>query len=156
MASYPCPRALSIGELARQTGASRRSLRHYDEQGLLASARADNGYRLFPPGTIVRVRQIRCLISAGFSLEEIRTFPECMLAEEGAGACPETLAVQRQRLTHLEQQIAEFERRRALLCRILEECESAIEPVEQEPAEAVIQATHSSARAFTSQHHGSR
>ncbi|MCP2515350.1 MerR family transcriptional regulator [Achromobacter mucicolens] len=112
---------MSIGELARRTGASLRSLRHYDDQGLLVSARADNGYRTFPAAAVTQVRQIQRLIAAGFSLAEIRGFPDCMRLIEGAAACPETSEVQRRRLASVERQIADLERRRARLRQMLED-----------------------------------
>ncbi len=108
---------MSIGELARRTGASLRSLRHYDDHGLLVSARADNGYRT----AVTQVRQIQRLIAAGFSLAEIRGFPDCMRLIEGAAACPETSEVQRRRLASVERQIADLERRRARLREMLED-----------------------------------
>ncbi|SIT30547.1 MerR family transcriptional regulator [Achromobacter sp. MFA1 R4] len=118
-------RPMSIGELARETGASLRSLRHYDDQGLLASARAGNGYRTFPAAAVVQVRQIQRLIASGFTLAEIRGFPDCMRLIEGAAACPETSEVQRQRLASVERQIADLERRRARLRKMLGETHAA-------------------------------
>lgn len=112
---------LSIGELARQTGASVRSIRHYDEHGLLACVRAGNGYRAFPPVAVHQVRQIQRLIATGFSLAEVRAFPGCMLLIEGATACPETAAIQRERLALIEEQIADLERRRVRLLAMLSE-----------------------------------
>lgn len=112
---------MTISELARKTGASLRSIRHYDDHGLLSSERAENGYRLFDAIAVTQVRQIQRLIAAGFSLAEIRGFPDCMRMIEGAAACPETTAVQRRRLASIEKQIAELERRRAQLRRMLAE-----------------------------------
>lgn len=115
------PSSLSIGNLARLTGASVRSIRHYDEHGLLSSTRADNGYRVFPPAAVSQVKQIQRLIATGFSLAEIRTFPCCMLMVEGAGMCPETEPAHRKRLAAIERQIADLERRRARLLKMLVE-----------------------------------
>ena len=112
---------MSIGELARETGASLRSIRHYDDNGLLSSERAENGYRVFPAAAVTQVRQLQRLIASGFSLSEIRTFPDCMRMIEGAAACPETTAVQRRRLASIERQIAELEQRRTRLRRMLGE-----------------------------------
>ncbi|TWI60897.1 transcriptional regulator, MerR family [Pseudoduganella lurida] len=109
------PATLSIGELARQTGVSVRSIRHYDENGLLSSARAVNGYRVFPLAAVTQVRQIQRLIASGFNLDEIRSFPACMRLIEGAAMCPETTPVQRKRLADIERQIADLEERRARL-----------------------------------------
>ncbi|ASR42242.1 MerR family transcriptional regulator [Xanthomonas citri pv. mangiferaeindicae] len=120
--SAPAPAAsLTIGALSRQTGASQRSLRHYDAHGLLASTRADNGYRRFAPIAATQVRQIQRLIAAGFNLAEIRAFPDCMRLVEGAAACPQTTAMQQARLAEIERQIADLERRRARLRQMLTE-----------------------------------
>ncbi|RYF03083.1 MAG: MerR family transcriptional regulator [Oxalobacteraceae bacterium] len=116
---------LSIGELAHRTGASLRSIRHYDEHGLLASVRADNGYRRFPGAAVTQVKQIQRLIAAGFSLAEIRGFPDCMRMIEGAAMCPETTPAQRKRLAEVERQIADLEQRRARLLAMLTEARPA-------------------------------
>lgn len=112
---------MSIGALARATGASIRSIRHYDEHDLLASARADNGYRTFSALAVTQVRQIQRLIATGFSLAEIRGFPDCMRLIEGAAACSETSLIQQQRLASVERQIADLERRRSRLRQMLAE-----------------------------------
>jgi MerR family transcriptional regulator, copper efflux regulator len=119
---------LSIGELARETGASVRSIRHYDAHGLVTSVRASNGYRVFPHAAVTQVRQIQRMIATGFSLAEIRAFPDCMRLIEGAAACPETTALQRERLMSIERQIADLERRRARLLKTLHE--GAVPPLE--------------------------
>ena len=80
--------ALKIGELAAASGVSVRAIRHYDAHGLLASARGGNGYRVFPQAATTQVRQIQRLIGAGFSLQEIRSFPDCMRLIEGAPGLP--------------------------------------------------------------------
>ncbi|WP_255485122.1 hypothetical protein [Cronobacter sp. JZ38] len=58
---------------------------------------------------------IQRLIATGFSVAEIRAFPVCMLLIEGASFCPETQAVQYQRLKAIEEQIIELEQRKARL-----------------------------------------
>jgi MerR family transcriptional regulator, copper efflux regulator len=115
------PKPLTIGELSRETGASVRSIRHYDQHGLLASARSSNGYRAFPRLAVTQVRQIQRMIAAGFSLEDIRSFPDCMRMIEGARSCTETTEAQRKRLASIERQIADLERRRARLLQTLNE-----------------------------------
>lgn len=115
--------SLSIGQLATATGVSVRSLRHYEAQGLLVAGRGTNGYRHFPTSAVAQVRQLQRLLGAGFSLAEIRGFPDCMRLIEGAQACPETSAAQRERLESLERQIGELESRRARLLQMLRESE---------------------------------
>ncbi|MCI0224450.1 MerR family transcriptional regulator [Cronobacter sakazakii] len=110
---------LTIGELAKATGVSARSIRHYHNNGLLAAVRACNGYRYFDMQAITQVRQIQRLIATGFSVAEIRRFPDCMLLIEGATFCSETQAIQYQRLKEIEDQISELEQRKALLLETL-------------------------------------
>lgn len=115
MSPASTPTTLRIGALARATGASVRSIRHYDQQGLLTSTRAGNGYRTFPDAAVTQVRQIQRLIASGFSIEEIRGFPDCMLLIEGATACADLTQARRDRLDKLERQIAALENQRQRL-----------------------------------------
>lgn len=131
MSTSPHQAPMRIGALAQATGASERSIRHYDAHGLLASSRGANGYRLFAPRAVAQVRQIQRLIAAGFSIEEIRGFPECMLLVEGARACSEISDVQRRRLEMLDRQIAELQRRRERLRSMLLEGHGGDGPVPQ-------------------------
>lgn len=111
----------NIGQLVRRTGASARSIRHYDENGLLTSVRSENGYRVFSEAAVTQVRQIQRLINTGLSLEEIRSYPDCLLMIEGAMNSPSTSPAQRKRLASIEDQIEELERRRATLLAMLED-----------------------------------
>lgn len=64
---------------------------------------------------VTQVKQIQRLIATGFSLEEIRSFPGCMLLIEGAKACADMKDAKRKRLAILEKQIAALERQRQRL-----------------------------------------
>jgi DNA-binding transcriptional MerR regulator len=64
---------LKIGELARRTGISVRTLHYYDEIGLLPpSHRTETGYRLYTGEDIGRLQQILSLRQIGFTLADIR------------------------------------------------------------------------------------
>ncbi|NEQ99093.1 MAG: MerR family transcriptional regulator [Cyanothece sp. SIO2G6] len=70
------PKLLQVGELAKQTGLSIRTLRYYDEIGLLVpSHRTEAEYRLYGEADIARLQQILSLRQLGFALKEIR---ECL------------------------------------------------------------------------------
>lgn len=70
------PKLLRIGELAKQTGLSIRTLRYYDEIDLLVpSHRTESEYRLYSKADIARLQQILSLRQLGFALKEIR---ECL------------------------------------------------------------------------------
>ena len=61
-----------IGELARQTGLSVRTLHYYDHLGLLVpSEHTEAGYRLYTRADLQRLQQIISLRQLGFSLAQI-------------------------------------------------------------------------------------
>lgn len=63
---------MHIGELAERTGLSLRTIRHYDEIGLLkASGRTEGGFRLYTPTDEARLMLIRRMKPLGFSLEQM-------------------------------------------------------------------------------------
>lgn len=63
---------LRIGEVARRTGLTHRTLRHYDDLGLLVpSGRSGGDYRLYGPDDLERLLAIQHLKSLGLSLPEV-------------------------------------------------------------------------------------
>jgi DNA-binding transcriptional MerR regulator len=63
---------MRISELARQSGATPRQIRYYEEQGLLIPARTNSNYRDYNEDNVETVVQIRGLIDAGLSTRLIR------------------------------------------------------------------------------------
>lgn len=79
---------MRIGELAERTGTSRRLLRYYEEQGLIAPDRAANGYRDYDERLVDRVLQVRGLLGAGLPTRMIKQILPC-LNVPGILYCPE-------------------------------------------------------------------
>ncbi|GAB2919592.1 MerR family transcriptional regulator [Micromonospora polyrhachis] len=99
-----------IGELARRTGVNTWSLRHYDRAGLLTSTRAQNRYRDFPDRAVREVARIRCLLDAGFNLDEVREILP-FIGSEGQLQPSEALRqLVDSRLQSLEGQLAALEK----------------------------------------------
>jgi DNA-binding transcriptional MerR regulator len=99
-------RRVRIGELARATGTSTRALRFYEEQGLLDSERASNGYRRYGPDAVARVRAIRYLLDHGLTLEDVAHFRHCLHGDvANAEPAPELVAVAERRLAVLNDRI---------------------------------------------------
>ena len=65
--------AFKIGELAKRFGANVRTLRYYEEIGLLPAARLESGYRAYSEADVQRLRFVLKAKRAGFRLEEIHT-----------------------------------------------------------------------------------
>ncbi|MDB5095947.1 MAG: MerR family transcriptional regulator [Cyanobacteria bacterium RYN_339] len=62
-----------IGDLARRTQLTVRTLRHYDQIGLLSpSERTDGGHRLYTEADVARLQRILSLRQLGFSLDEVQ------------------------------------------------------------------------------------
>lgn len=122
---------MRIGELARATGTTARALRHYEQAGLIGSGRASNGYRVYDGQAVVRVRNIRYLLAAGLTLEDVRVFLPC-LDRDVAAASPSNkgLRVARQRLAILNERIAaQTEARDRLEAALGEKTSDQIHPV---------------------------
>ncbi|MGB6164202.1 MAG: MerR family transcriptional regulator [Pseudonocardiaceae bacterium] len=97
---------MRIGELSRQTGVAAHLLRHYEAQGLLEVGREANGYRQYASEAVLTVIQIRGLLEAGLSTEDIRLLLPCATGTApDLEPCPELLATLRTRLHGLEQRI---------------------------------------------------
>lgn len=74
---------MRIGELARRTGVSERSLRYYEHQGLLAADRTPGGHRDYPSWAVERVIRIQELFAAGLHSRKIATLLPCMRDVDG-------------------------------------------------------------------------
>ncbi|MHC0429956.1 MerR family transcriptional regulator [Streptomyces sp. O3] len=98
---------MRIGELARTTGTTARALRHYEQAGLISAERAANGYRVYDERAVVRVRNIRYLLAAGLTLDDVRVFLPCL--DGDVAAAPPSgkgLRVALDRLAVLDERIA--------------------------------------------------
>lgn len=77
---------MRIGELATRAGASVRSLRYYEEQGLLVSTRTPSGQRTYGETAVERVRFLRRLYDAGLTSATIRQLLPCAYAPSEANS----------------------------------------------------------------------
>lgn len=64
---------MHIGEVAERTSLSLRTLRHYDEIGLVVpSSRTEGGFRLYTDEDVARIMIVRRMKPLGYSLDEMR------------------------------------------------------------------------------------
>jgi MerR family copper efflux transcriptional regulator len=64
---------MHIGEIADRTGLSLRTIRHYDDVGILpADSRTEGGFRLYTADDVERLLLIRRMKPLGFTLEEMQ------------------------------------------------------------------------------------
>ena len=125
-------RGLRIGQLAELTGTTPRTIRYYEEIGLLpaTAGREAGSHRLYGPGDVERVRELRSLKELlGVTLEELRE----LVAAESARATlrrewrsgvedPERRRqILEQAVGHIERQLELIRNRRAELGRLEQE-----------------------------------
>ena len=105
-------RLLRIQEAAAEAGLTPRSVRYYEEMGLLRpAARSDGDYRLYDESDLDRLRFIKGLRDdAGFSLAEISRLLEDEEARERDHAAYHATADPAERLRLLQARVASFER----------------------------------------------
>ncbi|MFE9251262.1 MerR family transcriptional regulator [Streptomyces sp. NPDC007088] len=97
---------MRIGELAARADVSVRSLRYYEEQGLLTSTRSSGGQRHYTLDHVERVRFIQRLYAAGLSSRTITELLPCVDSPSAANsdAALERMAQERERLSrHIEE-----------------------------------------------------
>jgi MerR family copper efflux transcriptional regulator len=71
-AAAASPAVMQIGEVAERTELSLRSLRHWEEVGLLRpSGRTDGGFRLYTEADVEKILVIRRMKPLGFTLEQM-------------------------------------------------------------------------------------
>lgn len=127
---------MRIGELAAAAGTSTRSLRYYEQQGLLTARRTSAGHRDYDEADLRVVREIRGLLRIGFGLEETRPFVACLRSGHATGdACPDSVAVYRRKLAEVEACIDRLtgvrEHLRAQLARAAADRPAGTEPNEE-------------------------
>jgi DNA-binding transcriptional MerR regulator len=107
-----------IGDLARQTGTSVRSLRYYEEQGLLTSRRTTTGQRTYDADAVARVLLLRQLYNAGLASSTIAAVMPCV-DHPSAAATRETIAVMEREHERLGRQVADLVTTREQLAHLI-------------------------------------
>ncbi|MFJ3983736.1 MerR family transcriptional regulator [Streptomyces fungicidicus] len=96
---------MQIGEVAARTELSLRTIRHYEETGLvIPSARSRGGFRLYTEADVARLMVIRRMKPLGFSLDEMRSLLEATdRLDSGDELSPEERASLLERMRDFEQ-----------------------------------------------------
>ena len=94
-----------IGELAKATGVSTDTLRHYERKGVLHSQRAGNGYREYPEDALERVRMVRQGLAIGFTLDELQSIFKVF--DRGGAPCQQVRSLAANKLAQIETHLQE-------------------------------------------------
>lgn len=124
---------MSIGELARHVGGSARSLRYYEQQGLLSPPRDHHGNRVYDEVSIIRARNVKQLIDVGLTSKDIAHYVEngCLDRPlDESPRCSGELDTARERLSRLDDRIARLQSLRERLALHHSELTSSVVPDE--------------------------
>ena len=99
----------SVGQVASLAGVSVRTLRHYDDVGLVTpGARTAGGYRLYYEADLARLRDVLAYRELGFSLDQVRTILDDPRADPAEHLRAQHRLV-RERITRLERVLRHLE-----------------------------------------------
>ena len=113
-------RALKIGELAKRSGATTKTIRYYELLGLLHEPeRTDSGYRLYDEKDVERLTFIRKAKSLGFSLTDLGE--TLTLYDSQQAPCVHVLALLDRKIQEIDQLMGELQELQQELQRLQEE-----------------------------------
>jgi len=111
---------MNISEAAKQSGLPAKTIRYYEEIGLIRPLRDGNGYRAFGPRDLHTLAFLGRARSLGFSIEDCRTLLQ--LYDDRSRASADVKAVARGHLKRIDAKIAELQAMRATLSDLVAAC----------------------------------
>jgi Cu(I)-responsive transcriptional regulator len=111
---------MNIGTAAEKSGLPPKTIRYYEEIGLLEVDRAGNGYRDYSPADVHRLRFLQRSRSLGFSVEECRQLLSLYGDRERESA--DVKAIAQTKLAEIDRKIAELASLRDLLSHLVHNC----------------------------------
>jgi len=111
---------MNIGSVAKIVGLPAKTIRYYEEVGLLRPARAVNGYRHYSASDVHRLRFIQWARSLGFSVKECRQL--LVLHASNGPDSVDVRAIAEAKLSEIDERLKELSRLRQSLHRYMEQC----------------------------------
>jgi MerR family transcriptional regulator, copper efflux regulator len=117
---------LRSGALAKATGLSPDSIRHYERIGVLPRAsRTDSGYRVYPASALERVLVVQRALRIGFTLAELA---EVLKARDAGGApCGRVYQLAQEKLRGIEEDLEALRRTKRYVKKVLADWEQRIQ-----------------------------
>jgi len=116
---------LTIGQVAKEAGVHKETIRYYQGLGLVTEPRKPMGsVRRYGPETVARLRFIKRAQELGFTLQEVGR----LLQLDDGQSCAATRALAEDKLTVIRERIADLNRMRRMLEGLVRECERGGRP----------------------------
>ena len=111
---------MKIADVAEASGLSAKTIRYYEDIGLVRPMRGENGYRAFVETDVHKLTFLARARSLGFSIKECRTL--LSLYEDRARASADVKALAEAHLRRIDHKIAELEGLRGTLATLVARC----------------------------------
>ena len=117
---------MNISEAAARTGVPAKTIRYYEDIGLVAPKRGPNGYRRFGEAEVHKLAFVGRARGLGFTVGECRTL--LALYEDQARASADVKRVAEEHLEHIDRKLRELAGMRTLLAHLVEQCHGDARP----------------------------
>ena len=118
---------MNIGEASQQSGVSAKTIRYYEDIGLIEpAARHSNNYRDYDETGVHTLQFLKRARSLGFSIEDCRDLLSLYADQNRSSA--DVKAVAQRRVRDIDRKIAELEAMRATLTRLIRQCRGDMRP----------------------------
>lgn len=111
---------MNIGEASEASGLPVKTIRYYEEIGLISPKRTGNGYRVFAETDAHKLVFLARARSLGFTIDDCRALLD--LYDDTGRASADVKRVAQQHLSEIERKAAELETMRATLAHLIEHC----------------------------------
>ncbi len=111
---------MNIGEAAEASGLGAKTIRYYEDIGLISPLRSGNGYRAFRDTDVQTLKFIARARSLGFSVKEVAKL--LSLYHDRSRASADVRAIARRTIDRIDQKVAELESMRTTLAHLIAKC----------------------------------
>lgn len=117
---------MNIGDAADRSGLPAKTIRYYEDIGLLKAPRSANGYRHYGDRELHTLRFLQRARSLGFTIDDCRQL--LSLYEDRTRASADVRALAEQRIVEVEAKIRELQAMRATLKSLVSHCHGDMRP----------------------------
>lgn len=111
---------MNIGDVSEQSGLPAKTIRYYEQIGLVRPSRSENGYRDFESEDLHKLTFLCRARSLGFSIDECRTL--LSLYEDRERSSSEVKKIAEKHLAHVDKKISELQSLSATLRDLVDRC----------------------------------
>lgn len=122
----PRPKLMNVGEAARLAELPAKTIRYYEEIGLISPERADNGYRAYSGDDIHRLAFLKRARNLGFSIEDCRQL--MALYRDNSRASADVRAIASAHVSVIEEKMRELQSMRLTLQKLIHACHGDARP----------------------------